>query len=89
MKITRCVICRCEKKVVGFNNDDPILECGHILTVQDQDREDREVDMIFATVIEACEAFDGLMQEYIDVGFDRETADKFVTVDIMGLDAGG
>jgi hypothetical protein len=79
MKTTRCVICKCEKKVVGFKKDDPILECGHILTVQDQDR---EIDEIFSTLIEAC---DDLAQKYVDVGFDRDTADKFVTVDVFGL----
>jgi hypothetical protein len=77
MKTTRCVICKCEKKVVGFKQDDPILECGHVLTVQDQ-----EIDEIFSAIFTAC---DDLAQRYIDVGFDRDVADKFVTADVFGL----
>jgi hypothetical protein len=77
MKMTRCVICRCEKKITRFQQDNPILECGHILTVRDQELD--EISQVIAKIGE------DLINEYKNNGFDEKTADKFALVDMYGL----
>ena len=77
METIRCVICKCEKKVVGFKQDDPILECGHILTVRDQ-----ELDSIRNIVADICR---GSEKEYLDAGFGKMSAGKFAAADVFGL----
>jgi hypothetical protein len=79
MKITRCVICKSEKKVIGFQKDDPILECGHLLTVRDQ-----ELDEISQVISEIGE---DLIKEYMNAGFDRKTADRFALADMYGINS--
>jgi len=82
MRITRCAICKNEKKVIGFQKDDPILECGHLLTVQDQRL--NELDEISQVIFEIGE---DLIKEYMNAGFDRNTADRFALADMYGINS--
>jgi len=36
MRQTKCHHCNCNVNIIGFDRDDPILACGHKLTINEQ-----------------------------------------------------
>ena len=46
METTRCPICNTIQEVISFHKDDPVLLCGHTLTVELQDKRDEIVDIL-------------------------------------------
>lgn len=77
MRTTHCAACGEEKKIVGFKRDDPILECGHILTI--------DVQIMLETLDKLEKFCTNMVQEKMDtMGIDQETATKIVSTEIFG-----
>lgn len=50
MRTTTCPKCNKEKKVIRYERDDPVLSCGHILTIDDQLVRDLGEDGMFEAI---------------------------------------
>jgi hypothetical protein len=50
MRRTQCPYCNKPQIVTGYNRDDPILACGHILTIEQQLKRD-EISEILTTAM--------------------------------------
>jgi hypothetical protein len=44
MEMTKCPICNTEQEIIAFDRDDPVLLCGHTLTIELQEKRDEFVN---------------------------------------------
>jgi len=77
MRSTDCVICQEKKAIIGFDRDDPVLECGHTLTIDAQ---------ISRDALNELENFckRRILEIMNELGVDFDTADKIVSVSLFG-----
>lgn len=77
MRSTNCVVCQEEKAIVGFERDDPVLECGHTLTIEAQLSRD---------ALDELEKFckRRILATMDELGVDFDTADRIVSASLFG-----
>jgi len=74
---TQCAICQQEKEITGFHRDDPIMECGHILTI--------DVQIMLETVNKLEEFCHNRVTEVMnELHIDHNTAEKMIVKEIFG-----
>jgi hypothetical protein len=50
MRTTKCPFCDTEQSIIDYDRDDPVLSCGHTLTMSAQDERDKQIEEIYVAI---------------------------------------